>query len=70
MLRIFLLALLFIWLFRFVLRFVLPILKITSGVRRQMKNMQQGQSNPYTAPSAARPQKVREGDYIDYEEVK
>ena len=70
MLRIFLLALLFIWLFRFVLRFVLPILKITSGVRKQMKNMQQGQSNPYTAPAPGRTQKVREGDYIEYEEVK
>ena len=69
MLRIFLLLLLFVWLFRFVLRFVLPVLKITSGVRRQMKNMQQQSgSNPYTAPG--RTQKVREGDYIDYEEVK
>ena len=68
MLRIFLLSLLFIWLFRIVLRYVLPILKITAGVRRQMKHMQQSQGQP--APPQSRPQQARKGDYIEYEEVK
>jgi hypothetical protein len=69
MLRIFLLSLLFIWLFRIVLRYVLPILKITSGVRKQMKHMQQRQqAQPPVSPGRTR--NVRKEDYIEYEEVK
>ena len=69
MLKMLLFLVLFAWIFRFVLRFVLPVLKITSGVRKQMKNMQQqSRSSSYNAPP--RTHKVREGDYIEYEEVK
>jgi len=70
MLRIFLLSLLFIWLFRIVLRYVLPILRITSGVRRQMKHMQESQSQGQAAPPQSQTHKARKGDYIEYEEVK
>jgi len=51
------------------MRYVLPALRITSDVRRQMKNMQQNQSNPVN--NAPRPQqRMRKGDYIEFEEVK
>jgi len=70
MVRYLLLTLLFIWLFRIVLRYVIPILKITSGVRRQMRHMQQGPGQAQSVPPQSRPQQSRKGDYIDYEEIK
>jgi hypothetical protein len=68
MLRILLLVLLFVGLYRFITRIVFPLLRITSAVRGQMRNMQQN-----AAPTASAPQpshKSRKGDYIDFEEVK
>jgi hypothetical protein len=71
MLRIFLLSLLFIFLVRFILRFVIPLFRITSAVRGQMKNMQGAGQRPMAPPPQSRPQqKSRKGDYIDYEEIK
>ena len=69
MLRILLLSLLFVGLYRFIVRFVLPIFRITRSVRTQMKNMQGQQSAHNQAPPMSRP-KVNKGDYIDYEEVR
>ncbi len=54
---------------RFVMRFVLPVMKITrmthshmNDMRRKMEEMEQKQNAPR--------QKRVDGDYIDYEEVK
>lgn len=68
MVRILLLTLLFIGLFRFIIRFVFPMLRITAAVKKQMRNMEQAQANAnnHTAP---KPQ-AKTGDYIDFEEVK
>ncbi|WP_118950844.1 hypothetical protein [Taibaiella helva] len=56
-------------LLRFLMRFVLPIMKMTrmthqhmNDMRKKMEEMQQGQGS--------RPSKRVDGDYIDYEEVK
>jgi hypothetical protein len=71
MIRILLLALLFVGLFRFITRFLFPIFRITSAVRGQMRNMQnmQGQQNVQHEPAPPRP-KAAKSDYIDFEEVK
>jgi hypothetical protein len=69
MLRILLLSLLFVGLYRFIVRFVLPIFRITSSVRAQMKNMQGNQPAQPQAPTRPRPT-VNKGDYIDYEEIR
>jgi hypothetical protein len=69
MLRILLLSLLFVGLYRFIVRFVLPIFKITSAVRSQMKSMQGNQGAQQQGPTVSRP-KVNKADYIDYEEVR
>ena len=66
MIRILLLALLFVGLYRFITRILFPLLRITSAVRGQMRNMQQGASQNNSAPEP----KVRKGDYIEYEEIK
>ena len=68
MLRILLLCLLFLGIYRFIVRFVLPVMKITSTVRGQMRNMQQNQAPAGPAPASS--SKVKKGDYIDYEEIK
>lgn len=56
---------------RFVMRFLLPIMKVTrmthqhmNDMRKKMEEMQQGNS---TGPQQ---HKRVDGDYIDYEEVK
>ena len=68
MIRYILLLLLIAGLFRFITRFLLPVLRITANVRGQMRNMQQG-ARPEPAPApVSRKEKV--GDYIDYEEVR
>lgn len=64
MIRILLLGLLFYFLFRFILRYVLPIWRITSAAKKQMRDMQAGNSEPVT------PRPQRKGDYIEFEEVK
>lgn len=68
MLRYILLLLLIVGLFRFITRFLLPVLRITANVRGQMRNMQQG-ARPEPAPAPV-PRKEKRGDYIDYEEIR
>jgi hypothetical protein len=46
----------------------MPLIRISSNVRSQMKNMQQGQPN--SSPTPRPQQKARKGDYIEYEEIK
>lgn len=61
------------FLFRFIVRFVIPVARVTrmasSRMREmqdQMNQMQQQANNPNPAP---KPKPV-DGEYIDYEEVK
>jgi hypothetical protein len=68
-LRFVLFLLILFLLLRFVMRFVLPVMKITrmthshmNDMRRKMEEMEQKQRAP-------QPKRV-DGDYIDYEEVK
>lgn len=67
MIRIVLLGLFFYFLYRFVVRFLIPVLRVTSAARKQMRNMQQGSANT-EAPKQPRP--ARKGEYIEFEEVK
>lgn len=52
---------------RFVLKYILPIAKITKGMRQHMNNIQD-QMNQQAAQQEQR--KKVDGEFIDYEEVK
>ena len=65
MIRILLLGLLFYFLYRLVVRFLIPVLRVTSAARRQMQNMQQN-----NGAAAQQPKPARKGEYIEFEEVK
>ncbi len=73
-------------LYKFVVRFVIPVYRSTKRVRKQMKEMrdrmndqmqsrqQQNSYSQYQHPAQAPPAQDKyreeEGEYIDYEEVK
>lgn len=66
------LVLIFYFLFRFITRFLLPVMKVSRmastrmrEMQQQMEEMQQKANNPVTP----KPRTV-DGDYIDYEEIK
>lgn len=70
--RILLWGFILVMVFRFIVRFVFPVVKMTRvaqdrlrQMQQQMDEMQQQQATP-----PKQQQKVKEGDYIDYEEVK
>lgn len=74
MLRMIVYTLGFILLYRLIVNFILPVFRMTKlanervrQMQDQMNNMQQ--SNQYNNHHQA-PPRVKEGDYIDYEEVK
>lgn len=57
--------------FRFIVRFVFPILQITRTAQKRMQQMQkqmEDMQKPQNPP--AQSNKVKEGDYIEYEEIK
>ena len=57
--------------FRFIVRFVFPILQITRTAQKRMQQMQkqmEDMQKPHNPP--AQSNKVKEGDYIEYEEIK
>lgn len=70
--RIILITIILTLIARFIFRFVLPVFQITSMTQEKLRRMQeemertqqQQQARPNTQSS------VKEGDYIDYEEVK
>ena len=69
--RILLWSFILIMLFRFIVKFVLPILGIArtakdrlNHMQKQMEDMQNAQNPP------AQKNKVKDGDYIEYEEIK
>lgn len=70
---IILLLLLFFFV-RFVLRFVLPVVRVMRATRRGMQQMQEGFNSqaPHqpVKPASFRPSPSKNGDYIDYEEVR
>lgn len=74
MLRFFVYTLGIILLYRFVVNFLWPMLQVTRTAGRriremqqQMNDMQQGQNNQQAKNT---PPRMKEGDYIDYEEIK
>ncbi|RYY21873.1 MAG: hypothetical protein EOO04_17260 [Chitinophagaceae bacterium] len=61
-----------VMIFRFVVRFVLPILRITRSAQDKIRQMQQ-QMNDMHSQTQKQPEKgsqLKDGDYIEYEEVK
>ncbi len=60
-----------ILLYRFVFRFMIPLMKVTKTATDKVRQMQQ-QMNDMQDRSRKedKPPTVKEGDYIDYEEVK
>jgi hypothetical protein len=82
--RLFLYILLAIFLYKFVFNFLLPVLKMSWRVRRQIKEFQrqhQQQESPFqqNTTTSSRPTSSannatapapKGGDYIDYEEIK
>lgn len=70
--RILLWAFILVMIFRFVARFVFPILNITRTVQNRLRDMQQKMEDLQSqqAKPQKQAQKVKEGDYIEYEEVK
>lgn len=61
-------------LYRFVMRILLPVLKVTVHTSRQMRKMQEHmnkaqQQTPQPRPQAKKQTPV-EGSYIDFEEIK
>ena len=69
----------FIWiiliaylLYKLVFEFLLPVSKVTSQVRSKIKEMKEQQQNHQAQQSNKKPPEPtsREGDYIDFEEVK
>lgn len=75
MIKLILWAFFFYVMFRFVTRFLLPVIQVTRQAKNHMRSMQeqmeqmQQQANNNANPTAKRP-KVQEGDYIEYEEIK
>jgi signal transduction histidine kinase len=72
--RFVLFLLVFILLIRFVMRFILPVMKMTrmthqhmNDMKKKMDEMKQGSYSGNPSPGQ---KKQVDGDYIDYEEVK
>ncbi len=60
-------------LLRVVIRFILPVFRITSMANEQMRKMQEQMKEmdrKVNEQNTARPKVRKEGDYIDYEEVR
>jgi len=70
--RILLWAFILVMIFRFIVRFVFPILNIARATQDKLRHMQQQMEDmqKQQAPPQAKTGQVREGDYIEYEEVK
>lgn len=73
MVKFILYFLLFFFLFRFIIRFLFPLFQITRltnqklrTMQREMEGMQQGRDNTPQKPQREK----KQGEYIDYEEVK
>lgn len=71
--KVILYCLVFYFLYRFITRFVIPLVRVTRSANEQLRKMQDRmnemdqQRNSPPPPSA---KKTIVGDYIDYEELK
>jgi len=71
LLRILLWSFILVMVFRFIVKFVFPILQITRSAQKRMRQMQQQMEDMQQQSNQTASQtKVKEGDYIEYEEVK
>jgi predicted Holliday junction resolvase-like endonuclease len=70
--RIILTAIIFIFITRFILRFVVPIFQVTRMTQSKLREMQEQMQNMQRQEHAKAKthNTVKEGDYIDYEEIK
>lgn len=76
--RILIWAFILVMVFRFITRYLFPILKITRATRDGLRRMQDQVNQMHQQQTGQQPQKppvtathsVKEGDYIDYEDVK
>ncbi|MFM1829297.1 MAG: hypothetical protein RL624_1538 [Bacteroidota bacterium] len=69
--RILLLAFILSGVFKFVTRILIPILRIRSAVKDQIKTQQQAQTKQNQQESPKAQQKSSSvGEYIDFEEIK
>ena len=70
--RIILISIILTLIARFIFRFVLPVFQITSMTQDKLRRMQEEmESMKQQEENKQRPNnRVKEGDYIDYEEVK
>lgn len=75
--RILLWTFIIVMILRFVARFVFPVFQVTrmaqqkmKEMQQQMEQMQQNAQQPQPQHHQQAPPKVKEGDYIDYEEIK
>jgi len=70
--RIILITIILTLIARFIFRFVLPVFQITrmtqDKLRRMQEEMERNQQQNQSRPNTQ--SRVKEGDYIDYEEVK
>ena len=74
-LRIILWSIVLIFIFRFIIRFLFPILQMTKMANERMQQMQKQmndmqQKNETQAQQAKARPRVADNDYIDYEEIK
>jgi len=60
--------------YKFVFELVVPVSKATTQMKEKIKEMQEAQQRQYQQQQPSRPTQTpsspKEGDYIDYEEVK
>ena len=74
MLKIIVWTFLAVLLYRLVFRFIIPILRVTKAASDRVREMQQQmdgmQQNNTGKQQPAKPAQMKEGDYIEYEEVK
>ncbi|HEY9178832.1 MAG TPA: hypothetical protein VIN07_14140 [Flavipsychrobacter sp.] len=70
--RIILITIILTLIARFIFRFVLPIFQITSMTQEKLRRMQEEMERTQQQQQARQntTSRVKEGDYIDYEEVK
>ena len=73
MIKFILLAIVFYLMYNFIVKFVPPVYKTTQQIKtrfRDIKNQQDSYNNSSQQTQNTEVSKEREGEYIDYEEVK
>ena len=61
-------------LFRLIFNFIIPLIRVSGEVKKKMREFQGTMNQPYNKPQEAPQQSAnsnqKDGDYIDFEEVK